>query len=261
MSKEDNQDKNWKQDFPIKKEQSLQLISRRDFAKFLVFISGGLALVAVDLSPPRRFCSPRKDPTRNTSSVRKSEIPVGGTRSFVIEGDGTPYLMIHLGRWELCMRMNRNARISLVPYFMPRARGKSNVPVTAAFLMPPRREVLAGPPPRALPKLVVVSKWRRPSCDAVPRLSGLAGFTYRIPMSNFRKGQGIANPARVNAILSTLIVVLILNITLADLVALRRTEQCAGPEHRDFDPSVPRLPGDLSDWIWMALLPARQSPA
>jgi uncharacterized BrkB/YihY/UPF0761 family membrane protein len=33
-------------------------------------------------------------------------------------------------------------------------------------------------------------------------------------MSNFRKGQGIANPARVNAILSTLIVVLILNITL-----------------------------------------------
>jgi cytochrome b6-f complex iron-sulfur subunit len=43
MSKEDNLQKNWKQDFPIKKEQSLQ-ISRRDFAKFLVFISGGLAL-------------------------------------------------------------------------------------------------------------------------------------------------------------------------------------------------------------------------
>jgi uncharacterized BrkB/YihY/UPF0761 family membrane protein len=33
-------------------------------------------------------------------------------------------------------------------------------------------------------------------------------------MSNFRKGQGIANPARVNVLLSTLIVVLILNITL-----------------------------------------------
>lgn len=33
-------------------------------------------------------------------------------------------------------------------------------------------------------------------------------------MSNFRKGQGNANPARVNTILSTLIVVMILNITL-----------------------------------------------
>ena len=33
-------------------------------------------------------------------------------------------------------------------------------------------------------------------------------------MSNFRKGQGIANPTKVNTILSTLIVVLILNITL-----------------------------------------------
>lgn len=33
-------------------------------------------------------------------------------------------------------------------------------------------------------------------------------------MSNFRKGQGNTNPARMNAILSTFIVVLILNITL-----------------------------------------------
>lgn len=33
-------------------------------------------------------------------------------------------------------------------------------------------------------------------------------------MSNFRKGQGNANPARINTILSTLIVILILNITL-----------------------------------------------
>ena len=43
MSKEDNLNQNWKHDFPVKKEQSLQ-ISRRDFAKFLVFISGGLVL-------------------------------------------------------------------------------------------------------------------------------------------------------------------------------------------------------------------------
>ena len=35
MSKEDNLNQNWKHDFPVKKEQSLQ-ISRRDFAKFLV---------------------------------------------------------------------------------------------------------------------------------------------------------------------------------------------------------------------------------
>ncbi|PTS94690.1 (2Fe-2S)-binding protein, partial [Flavobacterium sp. HMWF030] len=41
MSKEDNLNENWKKDFPIKKQESTQ-VSRRDFAKFLTFVSGGL---------------------------------------------------------------------------------------------------------------------------------------------------------------------------------------------------------------------------
>ena len=38
MSKEDNLNQNWKKDFPIKKQESKQ-VSRRDFGKFLTFVS------------------------------------------------------------------------------------------------------------------------------------------------------------------------------------------------------------------------------
>ena len=41
MSKEDNLNKNWKKDFPILKQEATQ-VSRRDFAKFLTLVSGGL---------------------------------------------------------------------------------------------------------------------------------------------------------------------------------------------------------------------------
>ena len=50
MSKEDNLNENWKKDFPILKQQATN-VSRRDFAKFLTLVSGGLmvgsGLVAV----------------------------------------------------------------------------------------------------------------------------------------------------------------------------------------------------------------------
>ena len=140
MSKEDNLQKNWKQDFPIKKEQS-QLISRRDFAKFLVFISGGL-MVGSGVIAAEALLFPDQKSDKEHFVCKKSEIPVGGTRSFVINGDGTPYLMIHLEDGSFRAYEQKCTHLSC-----PRG-----------FFDSPTGEVLAGPPPRALPKLVVVSK-------------------------------------------------------------------------------------------------------
>ncbi len=155
MSKEDNQDKNWKQDFPIKKEQSLQ-ISRRDFAKFLVFISGGLALGSGFVAA-KALLFPEERSDKEHFVCKKSEIPVGGTRSFVIEGDSTPYLMIHLEDGTMHAYEQKCTHLSCAVFYA-KGTGKIECPCHHGFFDAATGEVLAGPPPRALPKLVVVSR-------------------------------------------------------------------------------------------------------
>ena len=39
----ENEDKHWKQDFPINRGEAIQ-VSRRDFAKLLAVVSGGMVL-------------------------------------------------------------------------------------------------------------------------------------------------------------------------------------------------------------------------
>lgn len=155
MSKEDNLQKNWKQDFPIKKEQS-QLISRRDFAKFLVFISGGL-MVGSGVIAAEALLFPDQKSDKEHFVCKKSEIPVGGTRSFVIKGDGTPYLMIHLEDGSFHAYEQKCTHLSCAVFYA-KGTGKIECPCHRGFFDAATGEVLAGPPPRALPKLVVVSK-------------------------------------------------------------------------------------------------------
>jgi cytochrome b6-f complex iron-sulfur subunit len=155
MSKEDNLQKNWKQDFPIKKEQS-QLISRRDFAKFLVFISGGL-MVGSGVIAAEALLFPDQKSDKEHFVCKKSEIPVGGTRSFVINGDGTPYLMIHLEDGSFHAYEQKCTHLSCAVFYA-KGTGKIECPCHRGFFDAATGEVLAGPPPRALPKLVVVSK-------------------------------------------------------------------------------------------------------
>ena len=155
MSKEDNLNKNWKQDFPIKKEQSLQ-ISRRDFAKFLVFISGGLVLGSGVIAA-EALLFPDKKSDEEYFVCKKSEIPVGGTRSFVITGDSTPYLMIHLEDGSTHAYEQKCTHLSCAVFYA-KGTGKIECPCHHGFFDAATGEVLAGPPPRALPKLVVVTK-------------------------------------------------------------------------------------------------------
>lgn len=155
MSKEDNLQKNWKQDFPIKKDQS-QLVSRRDFAKFLVFISGGL-MVGSGVIAAEALLFPDQKSDKEHFVCKKSEIPVGGTRSFVINGDSTPYLMIHLEDGSFHAYEQKCTHLSCAVFYA-KGTGKIECPCHKGFFDAATGEVLAGPPPRALPKLVVVSR-------------------------------------------------------------------------------------------------------
>ena len=94
MSKEDNLNQNWKKDFPIQKQESTQ-VSRRDFAKFLTFVSGGL-MIGSGFVAAKAYLLPKESVQGEHFICDKNEIPVGGTRGFVIEGSTIPYILIHL---------------------------------------------------------------------------------------------------------------------------------------------------------------------
>src|SRR5687767_14144662 len=90
----------WQKDFPIERTASTA-VSRRDFARYLCLVSGGLAagsgLVALnaELAPP-------KDVTGEYPVCTKNDVPVGGTYAFVLAGSAIPYILIHLenGEWR-----------------------------------------------------------------------------------------------------------------------------------------------------------------
>ena len=59
MSKESNLDKIGKKDFPIHKQEAAQ-VSRRDFAKFLTLVSGGL-MVGSGLVAAKSYLLPKEE--------------------------------------------------------------------------------------------------------------------------------------------------------------------------------------------------------
>lgn len=155
MSKKDNLNENWKKDFPIEKQASIQ-VSRRDFAKFLTLVSGGL-MVGSGLVAAKAFLLP-KEPIKGEHLVcNKDEIPVGGTRSFVIEGSTIPYILIHLENGEFRAYEQKCTHLSCSVFYAP-GSGKIECPCHRGFFDAMTGEVLEGPPPRALPKLDVFFK-------------------------------------------------------------------------------------------------------
>ena len=155
MSKEDNLNKNWKKDFPILKQQASN-VSRRDFAKFLTLVSGGL-MVGSGLVAAKAYILPKEEVEGEHFVCKKDEIPVGGTRAFVIEGSTIPYILIHLESREFKAYEQKCTHLSCSVFYKP---GTDIIycPCHNGSFDAKTGEVLAGPPPRALPNLEVFLK-------------------------------------------------------------------------------------------------------
>lgn len=155
MSKQDNLNENWKKDFPIEKQDATQ-VSRRDFAKFLTLVSGGL-MVGSGLVATNAYLNPKKAVKGEHLVCGHDEIPVGGTRSFVIEGSTVPYILIHLENGEFRAYEQKCTHLSCSVFYKP-GSGKIECPCHHGFFDAMTGDVLQGPPPRALPKLDVFVK-------------------------------------------------------------------------------------------------------
>ena len=155
MSNEEKESPNWKQDFPIQKQVATQ-VSRRDFAKFLCLVSGGLAFGTGAVALKANFFPPEKVEGEHFVCKIK-DIPVGGTQTFVIEGSKIPYMLIHLEDGTFRAYEQKCTHLSCAVFYKP-GTGQIHCPCHEGLFDADSGNVLAGPPPRPLPKLEVVVK-------------------------------------------------------------------------------------------------------
>ena len=152
---DEEKDTHWKEDFPLNQLDATQ-VSRRDFAKFLCLVSGGLTVGSGYVAVKANFFPPEK--VKGDHFVcKKQDLPIGGTRSFVIEGSTIPYVLIHLEDGEFRAYEQKCTHLSCAVFYMPKS-GKIECPCHNGWFDARTGEVLAGPPPRPLPRLDVVLK-------------------------------------------------------------------------------------------------------
>ncbi|MBS0029985.1 Rieske (2Fe-2S) protein [Chitinophaga sp. 22321] len=155
MPDQTTKEPNWKQDFPIERTESTK-VSRRDFARFLCLVSGGLAVGSGYVAVKANFFP--DEPVKGEHFVCKADsVPTGGTRSFVIDGSTIPYILIRLenGNWRAYEQ--KCTHLSCAVYYKP-GSGQIVCPCHEGFFDAMTGDVLAGPPPRPLPALEVVLK-------------------------------------------------------------------------------------------------------
>lgn len=155
MSDQTPKDPNWKQDFPIERTAATQ-VSRRDFARFLCLVSGGLAVGSAYVAAKAHLFPPEE--VQGEHFVCKADsVPIGGTRSFVLAGSHIPYILIRLESGDWRAYEQKCTHLSCAVYYKP-GSGEIVCPCHEGFFDAMTGEVLAGPPPRPLPALQVVLK-------------------------------------------------------------------------------------------------------
>lgn len=147
-----NEEKQWKKDFPINRPEAHQ-VSRRDFAKLLAVVSGGMVLGNGMIAA--RYAFEDDIPSEKQMICTKSDIPVGGTKSFVLENSAIPYILIHTEEGEFYAYEQKCTHLACAVYYKPGTM-KIECPCHNGWFDAKTGDVLQGPPPRALKKLEVI---------------------------------------------------------------------------------------------------------
>lgn len=154
-NKDKNEEETWSQDFPFHK-QNATLVGRREFAKMLALVSGGLALGSGLVAAKANFF-PKEKLVGEHFVCNKTDLPEGGSRSFVIEGSDIPYLLIHLEDGSFKAFEQKCTHLSCAVYYK-KGSGEIACPCHEGSFNASDGAVLAGPPPRKLPHLQVIVK-------------------------------------------------------------------------------------------------------
>lgn len=144
----------WKRDFPIRQDEATH-ISRREFAKFLCLLSGGMALGS-GFVVLNSFAFPDKELEGEHFVCNVADVPVGDMTMFSIKGyREIPYILIHLSEGQWRAFEQKCTHLSCAVVYRQEVQ-KIECPCHNGWFSADTGEVLQGPPPRDLPQLNVV---------------------------------------------------------------------------------------------------------
>ncbi|HEU5291987.1 MAG TPA: Rieske (2Fe-2S) protein [Cyclobacteriaceae bacterium] len=145
---------NWKSDFPILEEEATH-VSRREFAKFLCLLSGGLVLGNAGIVI-KSIAFPSQPLEGEHLICTAVEVPVGEMKAFVIKGKSeVPYILIRLHENVWRAFEQKCTHLSCAVRYRPDLK-KIECPCHHGYFDADTGRVLQGPPPRPLPQLEVV---------------------------------------------------------------------------------------------------------
>lgn len=142
----------WRSDFPIDWPKD-EFVARRDFAKFLVLTSCAFAagqgwIAAQDLVRQRRSAPPR------VKIASRSEIPIGGTKTFSYPSERDRCVLVRLGPDELVAFSQSCTHLSCA--VIPKVdEGVFVCPCHEGYFDLRTGRNISGPPPRPLPRIAI----------------------------------------------------------------------------------------------------------
>lgn len=143
----------WEADFPQERLET-EHVTRREFAKFLVVVSGGMtvgsAVIAVkdDLVPQAAIAA------EGTRICAVADVPVGGTKAFVLPGTTHPAIVVRPDAGTFRVFEQKCTHLSCAVFYAP---DKDHIvcPCHNGGFDARTGQVLYGPPPRPLRQFAV----------------------------------------------------------------------------------------------------------
>lgn len=142
-------------DFPIEQVEG-EHVSRREFAKYLCLLSGGMTVGSGWVAVKNKVFPPFKI-VGEEFVCKTGDIPLGGTHPFRVKGAEIPFILIHLNDGSFRAYEQKCTHLSCAVFYQPKT-DKIECPCHNGGFNARDGTVLKGPPPRPLPKLEVVIK-------------------------------------------------------------------------------------------------------
>jgi len=140
----------WREDFPIDWPQD-KFVERRDFVKFLVLTSLAMTVGQVWIAA-KSWLRGRGGPPAGKAIGSLDQIGIGSTMVFTYPAEHDPCVLVRLNDRELVAYSQKCTHLSCA--VIPRPdRGDILCPCHHGFFDLRTGQVLAGPPPRPLPRI------------------------------------------------------------------------------------------------------------
>lgn len=145
----------WRKDFPIDWPQD-EYVSRRDLIKFIgltsaSFVTGQFALVI------KSIFDRRAAPAETLAIASVDELAVGETKLFEYPAGSTPRMLARLGE-DHFVAYDQQCTHLLCPVIPEVVEGKFHCPCHNGWFDAATGNVVAGPPPRPLPRITLETR-------------------------------------------------------------------------------------------------------